>query len=86
MRYGLIGLWKLIWGTSLWIGASLLLKRIMQFVRKEENGVKIEHVPADGYFLAGMFLLTSVICTISIQQLVAQSFLVGLQVGRALQI
>jgi hypothetical protein len=76
-NYAMIGIWKLIWGASIWTGVSFVLKEIMKYVQKKES---IEN----GFQWAIYVLITSLVCTVSIQQLVSQSFLTGVRIKSAL--
>jgi ABC-type multidrug transport system fused ATPase/permease subunit len=84
-KYMLIGIWKILWGASLWIGVSYMLRSFITYIKnRRSSGFTMDPNLSEGYFWSGMFLLSSVICTVAIQQLVSQSFLVGMQAKSAL--
>jgi ABC-type multidrug transport system fused ATPase/permease subunit len=76
LKYAGIGIWKLLWGGSLWFGVYYLLSEIMQ--------LKTKSAVLDKQVIAILFLISSLLCTIFIQQLMAQSFNVGIQVRAGL--
>ena len=68
------GIWKLLWGISLWFGAYWLLKQTIAFIRKNSND------KTDGHLYAMGFMLSSTLASICIHQLIAQSGSLGLRV------
>ncbi|CAF0866320.1 unnamed protein product, partial [Brachionus calyciflorus] len=74
------GIWKIIWGASLWFGAYWLLKQTVSFVRNQSTDRVAGHMYALG------FLLSSVVASIAIHQLLSQSGRLGLRVKSALMV
>lgn len=77
VSFVLNGIWKLLWGISLWFGAYWLLKQTIAFVRKN----RLSDDKTDGHLYALGFLLSSVLATICIEQLLFQSGSLGLRVN-----
>jgi hypothetical protein len=69
------GVWKIVWGISLWFGAYWLLKQTIRYVRARSQE------RAEGHIYAVGFLLSSVIASIAIHQLLSQSGRLGLRVN-----
>ena len=76
LAFVLNGIWKLLWGISLWFGAYWLLKQTIDFVRKN---IRTDE-RTDGHLYAMGFMLSSVFASIFIHQLIAQSGSLGLRV------
>ncbi len=74
-RFILNGLWKLCWGISLWFGAYWLLKQTIAYVRRKPES------KTDGHLYALGFLLSSVVASICIHQLLSKSGSLGLRVN-----
>ena len=74
------GIWKIIWGVSLWFGAYWLLKKTVAYVRNKSTDRVIGQMYALG------FLLSSVIASVAIHQLLSQSGRLGLKVKSALMV
>lgn len=72
------GVWKIIWGISLWFGAYWLLKQTITYVRTKTTNI----VPGHGYALG--FLFSSIIASVAIHQLLSQSGRLGMRVKSAL--
>lgn len=72
------GIYKIVWGIALWFGAYWLLKQTVSFVRSKSTDLVAGHMYALG------FLLSSVIASIAIHQLLSQSGRLGLRVKSAL--
>ncbi|RKP19799.1 P-loop containing nucleoside triphosphate hydrolase protein, partial [Rozella allomycis CSF55] len=70
-EYMVAGLWKIVWGVSLWAGAYYFLERMMLFVKVGNRDL------SDGHLWAGLYLASCLVCTISIQQLTSRSFRIG---------
>ncbi len=77
LSFVLNGIWKLLWGISLWFGAYWLLKQTIAFVRKN----RLSEEKTDGHLYALGFLLSSVFASICIHQLLFQSGSLGLRVN-----
>ena len=69
------GIYKILWGVSLWIGAYWLLRETVSYVRSKSTDIVRGHMFALG------FLVSSVFATIFIQQLLSQSGRLGLRVN-----
>jgi len=74
------GVWKLVWGITLWFGAYWLLKQTITYVRAKSTDRVAGHMYAFG------FLLSSVFSTIAIHQLISRSGCLGLRVKSALMV
>ena len=76
--YGVVfilnGLWKLFWGIFLWFGAYWLLKQTIAYLRRKEAD------RTDGQLYAFGFLLSSVLASVCIHQLLSRSGSLGLRV------
>jgi hypothetical protein len=70
------GIWKIVWGASLWFGAYWLLKQTVSYVRSQSQDSTPGHLYAMGFFLS------SFIATIGIHQLLSQSGRLGLRVKK----
>jgi hypothetical protein len=68
------GVWKLVWGISLWFGAYWLLKQTITYVRQRSTDVIKGQMYALGFFLS------SFIASVAIHQLLSQSGRLGLRV------
>ena len=77
LTFALNGIWKLIWGASLWFGAYWLLKQTISWVRARSDDRVAGHLYAMGFFLS------SFVATIGIHQLLSQSGRLGLRVRKA---
>jgi ABC-type multidrug transport system fused ATPase/permease subunit len=62
----------------LWVGASYLLGQFIQYIADQSFDFNV------GFMWAALFLASSIVCTIAIQQMTSQSFLVGMQAKSAL--
>jgi hypothetical protein len=84
LNFILNGIFKILWGLALWFGAYWLLKVTIQYVRCVGNPKKFScSFPNDqltGHMFALGFLISSVLATIFIQQLLSQSGRLGLRV------
>lgn len=78
LTFALNGLWKLLWGFSLWFGAYWLLKQTIAFIRKN----RLSEDKTDGHLYALGFMWSSVVASICIHQLLAQSGSLGLRVSK----
>lgn len=78
LTFFLNGLWKLLWGISLWFGAYWLLKQTIAFIRAN----RLSTNKTDGHLYAMGFMLSSVFASICIHQLLAQSGSLGLRVSK----
>lgn len=74
LNFILNGIFKILWGIALWFGAYWLLKVTIQYVRSKSTDV------VTGQMYALGFLISSVLATIFIQQLLSQSGRLGLRV------
>ena len=74
LNFILNGIFKILWGIALWFGAYWLLKVTIQYVRSRSTDV------VTGQMYALGFLISSVLATIFIQQLLSQSGRLGLRV------
>lgn len=72
------GIWKIVWGISLWFGAYWLLKQTISYVRAKSTDQLTGHMYALGFFLS------SAVSTIAINQLVYTSGRLGLRAKSAL--
>ena len=70
----LYGIWKIIWGISLWLGAYWLLKQTISYVRAKSTDVVTGQMYALGFFLS------SIVASIAIHQLLSKSGRLGLRV------
>ena len=68
------GVWKIVWGVGLWVGAYWLLKKTVIYVRAKSTDKTTGHMYALG------FLLSSILASIAIHQLLSQSGRLGLRV------
>ncbi len=75
LTFILNGIWKIVWGASLWFGAYWLLKQTVSWVRAQSNDRVAGHLYAMGFFLS------SFVATIGIHQLLSQSGRLGLRVS-----
>lgn len=80
LSFVLNGIWKIIWGMSLWFGAYWLLKQTITYVRKQSKD------STDGHLYAMGFFLSSVVASIAIHQLYSRSGRLGIQVKSALMV
>jgi hypothetical protein len=69
-----------VWGVSLWFGAYWLLKETIRFVREESKNVVAGQMYALG------FLISSLVCSIAIHQLLSEGASLGLRVKSALTV
>lgn len=80
--YGLVfvlnGIWKIVWGASLWFGAYWLLKQTISYVRSKSTDRVAGHMYALG------FLLSSLVASVAIHQMLSQSGRLGLRIKSAL--
>lgn len=74
------GIWKIVWGASLWFGAYWLLKQTISFVRSKAKS------RVDGHMYALGFLFSSILASIAIHQLLSQSGRLGLRLKSALMV
>jgi ABC-type multidrug transport system fused ATPase/permease subunit len=75
-----------VWGISLWFGAYWLLKQTVSFVRrKSADTVKLNEILTGQMYALG-FLISSIIASIAIHQLLSQSGRLGLRVKSALMV
>lgn len=72
------GIWKIVWGASLWFGAYWLLKQTISYVRAKSTDRVLGHMYALG------FLLSSLLASVAIHQMLSQSGRLGLRVKSAL--
>ena len=74
LTFVLNGIWKIVWGISLWFGAYWLLKQTVAFVRAQKEDTQTGQLYALG------FLLSSIVASIAIHQMLSQSGRLGLRV------
>lgn len=74
------GVWKVIWAGSLWFGAYWLLKQTINHVRIKST----DHVA--GHMYAFGLLVSSMVATVAIHQLLSQSGRLGMRVRAALMV
>jgi hypothetical protein len=74
VTFVLNGIWKIIWGIALWFGAYWLLKQTVIYVRTKTYDQQ------KGQLYAFGFLISSVIASIAIHQLLSESGRLGLRV------
>jgi hypothetical protein len=74
LKFILNGIWKLLWGASLWFGAYWLLKQTIAYVRLKNT------TRTDGHLYAMGFFLSSALASICIHQLLSKSGSLGLRV------
>ena len=75
----LIGIWKIIWAASLWFGAYWLLKEIVNYVRQANLNKSSNQLVGHMYALG--FLLSSLVASLAIHQMLSQSGRLGLRVN-----
>lgn len=78
LNFILNGTWKFLWGIALWFEAYWLLKQIISYLRFPTNNLRTGHIYAIG------FLISSILVTIGIHQLLWKSLRLGVRVKSAL--
>ncbi len=78
LQFALTGLWKILWAAALWFGAYWLLKQTINHVRQKSTN------QLEGHMYALGFLVSSVVASIGIHQLLSQSACAGLHARTAL--
>jgi hypothetical protein len=80
LQFVLNGIWKLVWGASLWLGAYWLLKKTIEYVRNDQRDRLVGHMLALG------FLLSSLVVSVGIHQLLANGGCLGVRLKSALMV
>lgn len=80
LTFVLNSLWKIIWAVALWFEAYWLLKKTILFLRVPAEDLTQGHIYAVG------FLISSIIASIGIHQMLSQSMKLGVRVKSALMV
>lgn len=80
LKFVLNSLWKIIWAIALWFEAYWLLKKTILFLRVPAEDLTLGHIYAVG------FLISSIIASIGIHQMLSQSMKLGVRVKSALMV
>ncbi|CAG8447380.1 10995_t:CDS:10 [Ambispora gerdemannii] len=85
--YALLGLYKILWAASIFIGSYYLLNQLIIYIEERDDSDSDNDIPnSSGHLYAMGLFLTSVFSSIFYNQLISECTRIGVQVRAALMV